>query len=87
MRNRNMRARDWPMLAFAGAGGTSEQSEKIDPDAMKALNDIGTYLRSLKDFQVQAAVTNEDVLSDGEKLQFANTTNILTAPQSASRRP
>ena len=54
-------------------------SERIDPDAMKALNDMGTYLRSLKDFQVQAAVTNEDVLSDGEKLQFANTTNILAA--------
>ena len=54
-------------------------SEKIDPYAMKALNDMGTYLRSLKDFQVQAAITNEDVLSDGEKLQFANTTNVLAA--------
>ena len=88
MRNRNMRARDWPLCSpLQAQEGSTEQSEKIDNDAMKALNDMGTYLRSLKDFQVQAAVTNEDVLSDGEKLQFANTTNILAAPQSASRRP
>ncbi len=54
-----------------------QKSDLIDPVAMEALNNMGTYLRSLKDFQVQAAITSEDVLSDGEKLQFAHTTNIL----------
>ena len=44
---------------------------------MDALNQMGAYLRSLKDFQVTAAVTSEDVLTDGEKLTFAHTTTIL----------
>lgn len=55
------------------------KSDLIDPAAMEALNHMGTYLRSLKDFQVEAAVTSEDVLSDGEKLQFAHTANVLAA--------
>jgi len=53
------------------------KSDLIEPEAMDALNKMGTYLRSLKDFQVQAEVTSEDVLTDGEKLQFGQTTTIL----------
>jgi len=56
---------------------TPEKSDLIDSSAMDALNQMGTYLRSLKDFQVRAAVTSEDVLADGEKLTFAHTTEIL----------
>jgi hypothetical protein len=56
---------------------STQKSELIEPSAMEALNNMGTYLRSLKDFQVKAAVTSEDVLSDGEKLTFAHTTDIL----------
>jgi len=47
---------------------TPEKSDLIDSSAMDALNQMGTYLRSLKDFQVKANVTSEDVLEDGEKL-------------------
>jgi len=67
------------------AAGAEEQttapkdSDSIDPVATEALNKMGAYLRSLKDFQVKAEVTNEDVLDDGEKLTFASTTNILAA--------
>lgn len=53
------------------------RSDQIEPDAIEALNKMGTYLRSLKDFQVQAEVTSEDVLTDGEKLQFGRTATIL----------
>jgi hypothetical protein len=53
------------------------KSDAIEPEAMEALNKMGAYLRTLKDFQVQAEITEEDVLSDGEKLQFAHTTNVL----------
>jgi hypothetical protein len=53
------------------------KSDLIEPEAMDALNRMGTYLRSLKDFQVQAEVTTEDVLTDGEKLQFGHTATIL----------
>jgi len=40
---------------------TPEKSDLIDSSAMDALNQMGTYLRSLKDFQVKANVTSEDV--------------------------
>jgi hypothetical protein len=59
------------------AAQQAQESKAIEPDAMQALNKMGTYLRSLKDFQVQADITEEDVLSDGEKLRFAHTTNVL----------
>jgi hypothetical protein len=55
----------------------TQKSDAIEPGAMEALNKMGAYLRTLKDFQVQADVTTEDVLTSGEKLQFAQTTNIL----------
>ena len=38
---------------------------------------MGTYLRTLKEFQVQAEVTQEYVLTDGQKLQFGNITTLL----------
>jgi hypothetical protein len=56
-----------------------QKSDLIEPAAIDALNNMGAYLRTLKDFQVTAAVTSEDVLSDGEKLTYAHTTTILAA--------
>jgi hypothetical protein len=66
------------MCACLTAQTVSEsKADQMDPDAMKALNEMGKYLRSLKDFQVAAAITSEDVLEDGEKVQYGHTTNIL----------
>jgi hypothetical protein len=56
---------------------SSKNSDLIDSSATDALNQMGTYLRSLKDFQVKANVTSEDVLEDGEKLMVAQTTDML----------
>jgi hypothetical protein len=56
---------------------STDKSDLIEPAATEALNTMGTYLRSLKDFQVTAVVTSEDVLEDGEKLTYSHTTNIL----------
>jgi hypothetical protein len=55
----------------------TEKTQAIEPAAMEALNKMGAYLRSLKDFQVRANITNEDVLDDGQKVQFAHSTNIV----------
>jgi hypothetical protein len=57
--------------------GGQDKSDLIAPEAMKALDHMGAYLRTLKDFQVQAEITSEDVLADGQKLQYASTTNVL----------
>lgn len=64
-------------VCLAAQTGSESKADQIDPDAMKALNEMGKYLRSLKDFQVEAAVISEDVLEDGEKLQYGQKTNIL----------
>jgi hypothetical protein len=63
--------------APAHAQTTAAAKAAIEPGAMAALQGMGTYLRSLKTFQVEAQTTNEDVLEDGLKTQYAGTVNIL----------
>ena len=55
----------------------AQQSVQIEPAAMSALHTMGAYLRSLKSFQVEAVTSTEDVLEDGQKVQFAGVTNVL----------
>jgi hypothetical protein len=63
----------------------AQDKSAVDPDPIKALNQMGAYLRTLKDFQVQAEITTEDVLEDGEKLQFGSTTTLLAQMPSKMR--
>jgi len=44
---------------------------------MTTLNKMGMYLRSLEAFQIQAAITSESVLDDGQKVQFASVADLL----------
>jgi hypothetical protein len=62
-----------------------DKSDLIAPEAMKALDQMGAYLRTLKDFQVQAEITTEDVLEDGQKMQYATTTTLLAQIPSKMR--
>ena len=73
-------------LALAAVGGAAEAPQtaaapaakaSIEPAAMAALQSMGTYLRTLKSFQVESASTDEEVLDDGQKIQYSGTTNIL----------
>jgi hypothetical protein len=66
------------VLAKTGRQANSQGNSNIDPDAMEALNRMGAYLRSLKAFQVDSEVTNDDVLDDGEIITD-NRTNTLLA--------
>jgi hypothetical protein len=66
------------VLAKSGNQASSQGTPNIDPDAMEALNKMGAYLRSLKAFQVDSEVTNDDVLEDGQILTD-NKTNTLLA--------
>jgi hypothetical protein len=66
------------IVVFAVADTTGAQNESlIDPDAMSALTRMGTYLRSLKAFQVEAVTSSEDVLEDGQKVQTSGVTHLL----------
>jgi hypothetical protein len=70
---------------FSASLAAQDKSDLIAPEAMKKLNEMGAYLRTLKDFQVQAEITSEDVLADGQKLQFASTTTLLAQLPSKMR--
>ncbi len=52
---------------------------------MAALQSMGAYLRSLKSFAVDAATTNEDVLDDGEKVQYSGVATLLVHKPSGLR--
>jgi len=66
-------------LAVAGAAvpALAQQAPAVEPGAMAALQGMGAYLRTLKSFQVDVATTDEDVLDDGQKIQYSGTTSIL----------
>ncbi len=44
----------------------------LDPEAAAALDRMGAYLRTLKTFEVRSDNTMEEVLGNGQKLQFLN---------------
>ena len=51
-----------------------------DQDAIDALNKMGAYLRTLKAFQIRATTTKEDVLEDGQKIDFETAVDLLARP-------
>ena len=67
------------VLALAGAAvpALAQQPPAVEPGAMAALQSMGTYLRTLKSFQVEVLTTDEDVLDDGQKIQYSGITTIL----------
>jgi hypothetical protein len=67
-----------PHAAKALTTGTAVADQNdIDPNAIAVLNKMGTYLRTLKAFQVQSSTTTDDVLEDGQIIQYATTADIL----------
>ena len=56
---------------------SGQHGSQIEPEAMTALSKMGGYLRSLKSFQVEAVTSREEVLEDGQKVQFASVTKLL----------
>lgn len=53
------------------AGMQGGQAAVIDPEAIRALQEMGTFLRSLKAFEVRSENTTDQVLATGQKIQFA----------------
>lgn len=52
-------------------------TDNKDAGALDALKRMGTYLRSLKAFQVQANITTQDVLEDGQRIDYSNITDVV----------
>ena len=68
---------DTRVLAKTGQAADAKTAPEIDPDAMDALNKMGTYLRSLKAFQVDSESSNDDVLDDGEIITDTRSSTLL----------
>jgi len=67
------------VIVLVGLTGyvSGQHGSQIEPEAMTALSKMGGYLRSLKSFQVEAVISREEVLEDGQKVQFASVTKLL----------
>jgi hypothetical protein len=61
------------------AAASAPKANAVDPAAVQALKDMGTYLQTLKRFHVETDVTGERVLSDGQKLQHSATARMDVA--------
>lgn len=75
-------------LALLSAGFAAAQApapEQRDPDAMAALQRMGAAMRDLQSFSVHADVTRDEVLTTGQKLQFAGTVEIKARRPNAFR--
>jgi hypothetical protein len=64
-------------LSLCGQAPPDPKYQDIDPDAMKALSNMGTYLRTLKTFQVKAVETTDDVLDNGQAIQSGRVVDLL----------
>ena len=83
------------VLAIAGLAASAEaqqSSADVNPAAIKALNDMASYLRNLKVFQVESATTTDEVQDDGQLIQYTakinfvvQTPNKLLATSSSDR--
>ena len=63
------------LVAVSASGQTSAPA--VDPAAVKALEGMSAYLRTLKTFQVQANTATDDVLADGQTVQNTGKTIIV----------
>src|SRR5262245_11208130 len=52
-------------------------SAAVEPEALAALNRMGTYLRTLKAFRVQVETSTEDALYTGMNVTFSGETDLL----------
>jgi hypothetical protein len=70
--------------AYPKAASSSEApptGAAIDPEATRALVRMGSYLRTLKDINLRARVTREEVMLDGQKTQRVSDVEVT------ARRP
>jgi hypothetical protein len=66
-----------PVAAKAIHQPDGKDAPAIDPAAMEALDKMGAYLRSLKAFQVTADVSTDNVLEDGQAIQFSSKVDVV----------
>lgn len=66
-----------PLCSQEATLAESSASSDVEPEAIASLNKMGTYLRSLKVFQVRAETSKQVVLTNGQKVTFASLSDLL----------
>jgi hypothetical protein len=77
-----------PPSSSVGTAGTAAQAPsqtsvpdaataKRDPDAIKALENMSAYLRTLKAFQVHSVTSRDEVLDDGQNIEFSGVVDMI----------
>jgi hypothetical protein len=61
----------------AQIGGPSARATAVEPEAIAALDRMAGYLRLLKAFQIQASITIDEVLADGQKVEVESQTDLI----------
>jgi hypothetical protein len=65
------------MAMAAIPAGAQQTPPAVDPAAVKALDDMSAYLRTVKTFEVEALTATDDVLDDGQTDQSTGRTIIV----------
>jgi hypothetical protein len=66
-----------PDAAASSTAAASDTAVERDPDAIKALENMSNYLRTLKAIQVHATTSRDEVLDDGQNVTFAGTVDMI----------
>ena len=66
-------------------GATKSEAPELEPDALAALDRMGATLSSLQEFAVRGETTKDEVLENGQKLQFAKTVDLWVKRPNALR--
>ncbi|HTT18603.1 MAG TPA: DUF2092 domain-containing protein [Candidatus Sulfotelmatobacter sp.] len=64
-------------LSLAAQSSPAPKKVDRDPDAIAALNKMGTYLRTLATFQVKSVQTTDDVLENGQAIQSNGVIDVI----------
>ena len=64
------------LLVLTGQAHAADQAV-VEPRALQALEQMGSYLRSLKQFGVQASSQTDQVLDNGQTVEFRHVTQLL----------
>jgi hypothetical protein len=65
------------LALIAGSASAQTTTNKVDTNAVNALRRMGTYLRALKQFEIDASATRDEVTANKEKVQVAGTVQYL----------
>jgi hypothetical protein len=61
----------------SAASTTPASTTERDPDAVKALERMGDYLRTLKSFQIRSATSRDEVLDDGQNVEYDGLVDMI----------